>query len=198
MLYLDSFNFVSFNNDLDFQTGENCYNTKYPYGVLSYHHIEYIEFEPITIFYGGNGCGKTTALNIIAEKLHLKRDSLYNKSNFYDEYLSQCKYRARTIPFKSRIITSDDVFEFTMNLRHINEGIDRRREELFEEYERLKASDFKLKNLSDYEEFKNDCSAGNGGCRYSKRPTADLSAKIITVSYGTPLQRQEQAPCKHP
>lgn len=154
MIYLDSFNYASYNNDLDFQTGENCYNTKYPFGILSSHHIERIKFETITIFYGGNGCGKTTALNIIAEKLHLKRDSLYNKSNFYDEYLTYCSYNAKIIPFKSRIITSDDVFEFTMNLRHINEGIDRRRELLFEEYDKLKASDFRLKNLSDYDKFK--------------------------------------------
>ena len=154
MIYLEKFKFASFNNDLDFQTGENCYNTKYPFGVLSYHQIEKIEFEPITIFYGGNGCGKTTALNIIAEKLHLKRDSLYNKSNFFDTYLSYCSYNSKMLPFKSRIITSDDVFEFTMNLRHINEGIDRRREELFDEYDKLKESDFKLKTLSDYDKFK--------------------------------------------
>ena len=115
MIYLDSFKFTSFNDDLDFQTGEDCYNTKYPFGILSYHHIERIDFDTITIFYGGNGCGKTTALNIIAEKLHLKRDSLYNKSNFYDEYLSYCHYKTRTVPFKSRIITSDDVFEWKKN-----------------------------------------------------------------------------------
>jgi predicted ATPase len=156
MIYLNSFNFASFNNDLDFQTGENCYNTKYPFGILSQHKIECINFEPITIFYGGNGSGKTTALNIIAEKLHLQRDTLYNKSNFYDNYLKLCKYNSRKIPFKSRIITSDDVFEFTMNLRHINEGIDRRREELFEEYDQLKSqsNSFKLKTLADYDEFK--------------------------------------------
>ena len=154
MIYLDSFNFVSFNNDLDFQTGENCYNTKYPFGVLSYHRIEYIDFSPITIFYGGNGSGKTTALNIIAEKLRLQRDSLYNKSCFYDKYLSYCTYKAKFIPDKSRIITSDDVFEFTMNLRYINEGIDRHRELLFDEYDKLKTSNFKLKTLSDYDQFK--------------------------------------------
>lgn len=154
MIYLNSFKFASFNNDLDFQTGEDCYNTKYPFGVLSYHKIEKINFETITVFCGGNGCGKTTALNIIAEKLHLKRDSLYNKSNFYDNYLSFCSCDKKNIPFNSRIITSDDVFEFTMEIRHLNEGINRRREELFDEYEKLKSSNFKLKNLNDYEELK--------------------------------------------
>lgn len=154
MIYLNSFKFASFNNDLGFETGEDCYNTKYPFGVLSSHQIERIDFETITVFYGGNGCGKTTALNIIAEKLHLKRDSLYNRSNFYDDYLSFCHCDKRNVPFRSRIITSDDVFEFTMKIRHLNEGIDRRREELFDEYDKLKYSNFKLKKLSDFEEFK--------------------------------------------
>ena len=42
-----------------------------------------IEFEPVTIFYGGNGTGKTTLLNIIAEKLRLIRNSVFNRSNFF-------------------------------------------------------------------------------------------------------------------
>ena len=160
MIYLSSFNFASFNDDSDFQSDKNapmtCYTSKYPFGILSQHKIEYINFEPITIFYGGNGSGKTTALNIIAEKLRLQRDTLYNKSNFYDNYLNLCRHNSRNIPFRSRIITSDDVFEFTMNLRYINEGIDKRREELFEEYEQLKnqSNSFKLKTLADYDEFK--------------------------------------------
>lgn len=157
MIYLDKFKFASFEKDLDFYpslVGVNWYETKYPFGILSQHRIEKIEFEPITIFYGGNGCGKTTALNVIAEKLHLKRDSLYNKSNLFDEYLKYCYSKNDNIPFQSCIITSDDVFEFTMNLRYINQGIDRRRAELSEEYNRLKASEFKLKSLSDYDKFK--------------------------------------------
>lgn len=154
MIYLKKFNFASFNNDLDFCTGLDCYNTKYPFGILSYHRIEKIEFEPITIFYGGNGCGKTTALNIIAEKLKVQRDTLYNKSNFFDNYLSYCRCDKSNIPRNSRIITSDDVFEFTMNLRYLNEGINRQRQEISAEYDKLKAGQFKLKSLKDYDEFK--------------------------------------------
>lgn len=157
MLYLEKFKFASFNADLDFrpcEIGIDSYETKYPFGILSYHQIEKIEFEPITIFYGGNGCGKTTALNIIAEKLRLKRDSLYNKSNCFDKYLNYCASKNKTIPFQSSIITSDDVFDFTMSIRHLNQGIDRRKEELSDEYDKLKQSGFKLKSLSDYDEFK--------------------------------------------
>lgn len=157
MIYLDSFKFASFNDDLDFRPSEvgiGWYETKYPFGILSYHQIERIDFDTITIFYGGNGCGKTTALNIIAEKLKLKRDSLYNKSSFFDTYLLYCASKSKFIPSQSSIITSDDVFEFTMNLRHINQGIDRRREELFDEYEKLKEVGFTVQSLSDLNEFR--------------------------------------------
>ncbi len=34
------------------------------------------------------------------------------------------------MPHGSRIITSDDVFDFMLNLRSINDGVDTRREEL--------------------------------------------------------------------
>ena len=154
MIYLKEFNFASYGNDMDFAVPDNCYNTKYPFGILSKHHIEKINFEHITIFYGGNGCGKSTALNIIAEKLRLQRDTLYNKSNFYDDYLAYCRYNAVDVPRHSRIITSDDVFDFSMNLRYINEGLDLKREKLFEEYEDIKYSNLRIKCLDDYDELK--------------------------------------------
>ena len=45
-----------------------------------------LDFESVTILYGGNGSGKTTVLNVIAEKLGLERDTLYNRSNFFEDY----------------------------------------------------------------------------------------------------------------
>ncbi len=47
-------------------------------------------FEPVTILYGGNGSGKTTALNVIAEKIHAQRFAAYNRSNFFEDYLAYC------------------------------------------------------------------------------------------------------------
>ena len=79
MIYLLSFTFVpkdiedSFRGTIKY----TCYNTIYPFWILSKNEIEQIEFEPITIFYGGNGCGKTTALNVISEKLKLQRDTKF-------------------------------------------------------------------------------------------------------------------------
>ena len=156
MIYLNKFKFATIEEEEKFEFSEMCYNTKYPFGILSKNEIKIINFDTITIFYGGNGSGKTTALNIIAEKLRLKRENLYNSSNFFEKYLNFCDYKANKIPLKSRIITSDDVFDFTMSLRHINEGINMRREELFDEYDELKHQDFTIKSLADYDKFRNE------------------------------------------
>ena len=156
MLYLNSFSFPTLENENDFRFSlkRTCYNTIYPYGILSKNNIVHLNFEQITILYGGNGCGKSTALNVMSEKLNLERDNLYNKSNFFESYLKYCKYDANKIPASSRIITSDDVFDFTMNLRYLNEGLDRQRENLLEEAYQRKTYQHKMKTLDDYDDFK--------------------------------------------
>ena len=160
MIYLSHFSFPDSEEEFDFIIKEKrqCYDTFYPFKVLSKHYLAMLDFEPVTILYGGNGSGKTTALNVIAEKLGLKRDTLYNRSNFFESYTDMCSYEIEEeIPKSSRIITSDDVFDFMLNLRAMNNGINRKREELFEEYSEYlsdKYSDFKMKSLDDYEELR--------------------------------------------
>lgn len=132
-----------------------CYDSFYPFKILSAHGLERIDFEPVTILYGGNGSGKSTALNVIAEKTGISRDSIYNKSNFYPDYVNMCEmYLETDIPKNSRIITSDDVFDYMLNIRNLNEGIDQKREELFEEYLDAKYSHFQMKSIADYEQLK--------------------------------------------
>ena len=58
------------------------------------------------------------------------------------------------IPKDSRIITSDDVFDYMLNIRYLNEGIDQKREELFDEYLDFKYSHFQIKSIEDYEQLK--------------------------------------------
>lgn len=158
MLYLTRFTFPDAERESSFFIGEvkrTCYDTYYPFGVLSARVLSCLDFEPVTILYGGNGSGKTTALNVIAEKLRLQRDTLYNRSSFYEDYLRMCDFEARgELPPESRVITSDDVFDYMLNLRALNEGIDRRREELFQEYLTDKYSDFKYRTMADYEQLR--------------------------------------------
>ena len=156
-MYLSNFQFADelkeelFLNDIK----RTCYNSFYPFGVLSMHHLHRLDFEPVTILYGGNGSGKSTALNVICEKLGLHRDTLYNRSSFYEDYLQMCEYETEhQIPEQSCMITSEDVFDFMLNLRCINEGIDTKREELFNDYLEAKYSKFTMKSLDDYERLK--------------------------------------------
>lgn len=156
MIYLSEFHFPSREMEYDFLFGikRTCYDTAYPFGVLTKHGLRRLDFEPVTILYGGNGSGKTTALNVMAETLGLPRDSRYNRSNFFESYTRNCSFEWEEQPQDSRVITSDDVFDFMLNLRAINEGVDRRREELFEEYLEAKHAKFQMRSLEDYERLK--------------------------------------------
>ncbi len=157
MVYLSHFEFPDIEKEYDFifRQKRTCYDTYYPFQILSKHQFCMIDFEPVTILYGGNGSGKTTALNVIAEKLELQRETLYNRSNFFEDYIKMCDFQVEEkIPKNSAIITSDDVFDFMLNLRSINAGIDRRREELFEEYLDKKYGHFQMHSLADYEQLK--------------------------------------------
>lgn len=157
MVYLEYITFPSGDVEFDFfwSVLRTCYDSYYPFQILSRHRLERIDFEPITVLYGGNGSGKSTALNVIAEKIQVRRDSVYNKSNFFPDYVNLCKAGyLRKIPKHSRIITSDDVFDYMLNIRYLNEGIDHKREEVFEEYLNAKYSHVQFQSMADYEKLK--------------------------------------------
>lgn len=157
MIYLEEFIFPTEDMEFDFfmSVKRTCYDSYYPFKILSQHGFRRIDFEPVTILYGGNGSGKSTALNVIAEKTGINRDSIFNKSNFYPDYVKLCKMKLSDyLPDGSRIITSDDVFDYMLNIRNLNEGIDQKREAVFEDYLEAKYSDFKMTSLADYEKLK--------------------------------------------
>lgn len=162
MIYLDSILFPDEDAEWNFRMSiqRTCYNTLYPFGVLSQAGLSRLDFEPITILYGGNGSGKTTALNIIAEKLGIGRGAPFNRSNFFADYVRLCRARVEeAIPQGSRIVTSDDVFDYMLNIRSLNEGIDRRKELLFDDHYDARHSTFQVRSLEDYETLKKRNSA---------------------------------------
>lgn len=157
MIYLSEFYLPNAGDEEDFLYGEKrtCFNTFYPFKIFPELELKKLVFEPVTIFYGGNGTGKSTLLNIIAEDLNLKRNAVFNKSNFFNEYIKMCEsVTAKKIPTESKIITSDDVFDYILDIRNLNNGIDFKREELFEEYTDSKYSDFKFKTIADLDRLK--------------------------------------------
>lgn len=154
MIYLSYFRFLDAADEFVkfIHTG---YTNFYPMGVFKRFGHFALHFDPITILYGGNGSGKTTALNVIAETLKLQRESMYNRSSCFEVYTNGCRYKLQEkIPPQSRIITSDDVFDYMLNLRSINSGVDNRRDELFEEYNSKKkklAGFTRMKSMKDYD-----------------------------------------------
>ena len=134
-----------------------CYNTAYPFGVFELKELPEFRFEPITIFCGGNGCGKSTLLNVIAEKLGVTRSAPYNRSNLFEDYVRMCRCETFGDPAavaQGRIITSDDVFDYLLNIRTLNESVDTKREELFEEYTDAKHAKYSFRTMADYEDLK--------------------------------------------
>ena len=164
MVYLKNFTILSREQEeriLD-SIRETCYTPRYPFNIFRYRDVPQLEFEPLTIFYGGNGSGKTTLLNIIAERLHLSRETVFNRSSFFEDYVRECSYKmtfGKIAPPGSRIITSDDVFDYLLDIRYVNQGIDTERVKLFDQYVSDKYEPFQLKGLDDYKEFKRKCDA---------------------------------------
>lgn len=158
MIYLSEFVFPGYDEEYRARLDEKrtCFNTMYPFFVLSSRGLERLDFAPVTLLYGGNGSGKTTALNVIAEALSLRRDAPFNRSSFFDDYVKLCRFRTLgPLPEESRAVSSDDVFDYMLSLRAVNEGIDAKREELFDEYfERRRSGPFRMQSLDDYDELK--------------------------------------------
>lgn len=158
MRYIDSFKFPGVENEEQFVNyiRRTCYTSFYPFGVFAENELRELSFSEITILYGNNGSGKSTALNVMAEKLKAERDTLFNRSSFFGDYIGMCDFEMthEGRPEEIRMITSDDVFDFMLNLRALNDGVDRKREQAFDEWIENKHSKFQMKSLDDYEQLK--------------------------------------------
>jgi len=84
MVYLKVFTFP--NEDMEFgffmKIKRTCYDVFYPFKIFSRIGFERIDFEPVTILYGGNGSGKSTALNVIAEKIGINPSHWWQRITF--------------------------------------------------------------------------------------------------------------------
>lgn len=164
MIYLQSFKMPTRNDEEHYFAdpcnfkGRTCYETKYPFGLFRYRELPEFCFSDITIFCGNNGSGKSSILNVIAEKLALERAAPFNRSDFFEDYVALCDYQLdSSIPKESKIITSDGVFERVLDIRRINDGIDGKRADLIDEYIEENSPYAKpnlLQGLDDYDRWK--------------------------------------------
>ena len=132
----------------------------YPCGLFGHRELKDIRFEGITIFYGGNGSGKSTLLNLIAARLELERVAPFNTGEMFAPYAKACQYSmadneegfAHRIPDGSRIITSDDIFDYMLAVRANNADISEEKLRGRDEYQKLKYGDtVKFGGFDDYE-----------------------------------------------
>lgn len=159
MVYLKRFELPSLNvrerfvNDIRL----TCYNAVYPFDLFPLQEIPAFDFEPITVLCGSNGCGKSTVLNVIAQKLGVMHETVYNRSSFFDDYVRCCSAEMcgnRSAVANARIITSDDVFDYLLNIRSLNESIDCKRENLMDEYRQTLKDGYTFRTMADYEDLK--------------------------------------------
>lgn len=185
-MYIDSFQFPGVDAEEQFVNyiRRTCYSSFYPFGVFAENQLESLSFAEITILYGNNGSGKSTALNLMAEKLKAERDTLFNRSSLYGEYLKKCGFEMTPgeKPEEIRMITSDDVFDFMLNLRALNEGVDRNRERVFDEWVKNRNSTFQMKSMDDYDRLKKVVEARSK--TQSKYVRDEIGSNVITHSNG--------------
>jgi predicted ATPase len=157
MIYINGFHIPNqFNMDFYERTGT------YPFSLFYFMEFNFIQFNRVTIFYGGNGSGKSTLLKLIAEKSSIEHKAVMNRTddfiNFRD--LCSCSYYEddevsfKKPPEKSMMITSEDIMHNILEVRKDNSQIFDKREKTKDEYLKSKYSPNILTSLDDLGEFK--------------------------------------------
>lgn len=157
MIFLKEFSLPSKDSEQLFFENQRmtCYNNNYPFQIFPDKVSKPFTFDPLTIFYGSNGSGKTTLLNVMADALGAGRKAPYNRSAFFESYISICNFNA-VVPRRCSFIASDDVFNRLLTLRDYNQKIDAEREALQNEHRKINDSNFHftMRSLSDCDELK--------------------------------------------
>ena len=159
MVYLNRFILPSDTAEIKVIENEKrtCFNTFYPFKIFPLKKLRTLEFETVTMLYGGNGSGKSTLLNVMSAKLNAARFSDFNGAPFFERFVNMCDTEFYRRPNASFVLTSDDVFDYVLSARSVNERIDERRNALFDRYADKKREAIsnpeilRLNGLDDYE-----------------------------------------------
>ena len=168
MLYLESltlpdrFEETRMLDEKIYQNGGYIDNS-YPCHIFPEKGLSQLWFRDITILYGGNSSGKSTLLNIIAEKLKLQRMAPFNTGEMFDNYVEHCEVtfpfeegNLRTsVPEGSGMMTSDDIFDYMLAVRGNNEEIAEETEKGRSVYRDLKYGDtLTFHGMEDYDVYR--------------------------------------------
>ncbi len=143
----------------------------YPYNVFRNKTEKHILFQPITVFYGNNASGKSTLLNIMANKLELqgKEYATCNKFGlpYFSYFIDECSYelgendygrKMERIPNNSRYIKSEDILYEIKKIQqegvlaegyvyeHVRRGISKSQDEMNKQMEYMKFAQEKYSN----------------------------------------------------
>ena len=138
MIYLKKFELLNEDDNNHYLTfcelfERHTQDEYYPLGLFNPNftgqRIKQIDFEDITIFYGGNGSGKTTLLNIMSEKLEVYRYKRYLQTQAFTYYIGKCRYQYALKPLDKKFLASDDIFDHILAVREENKGIRWRKSE---------------------------------------------------------------------
>lgn len=169
----------------------------YPLDVLEKIGINELELSNITIFYGNNGSGKTTILNLISEKLGCERNSrFFKQEKYYLETKSKIvlfdyaqKYfdiertiddQGHLIPVPSikKFITSDDIFKYIENAKDFNTKSQIVNKDIEEETWNLLKEGYYFNGLEDYERLKKYNSARRNTYQYLKKEQIEMKKQL--------------------
>lgn len=135
MVYLESIRLLENDEEGLAMDERKIYNSYYPFGIFSHmKNIKNIKFGTITLFCGSNGCGKSTLLNLISSKLNSVKKTNYDKGTLFKNYMDVMGYEMNEVPEEIVTITSDDIFDYLLDLRSINSHVNRRQDELARYY----------------------------------------------------------------
>ena len=162
MIYVNKFVLPSEVAEIEVIKNEKrtCFHTFYPFKIFPEKGLREVIFDDITMLYGGNGSGKSTLINAMARKMGAVRYSDFNDAPLFDQFVGMCSVNYTKLPRASYVLTSDDVFDYALSARAINESIDDRRNELIDRYIEVKRGIVhdtemgQLHGLDDYERWR--------------------------------------------